>query len=222
MKRGSKKELILKIFKEMYGESTGHDFYHVIRVLNNAKKIYLAESKKTKMNWEIIELSCLLHDIADHKFFKGTEQEAKEMVLKIMNRIKTDEKVMEKVIHIISNMSFKGGKNESIDLGVEGKVVRDADRLDALGAVGIARAFATGAFFKRPIYNPLDKISKQFKSLDEVNRNKGLYGDTTVNHFYEKLFLLKNLMFTKTGKRLAQKRHVFMEKFMKEFLSETK
>lgn len=206
----------------MYGEYTGHDYFHVIRVLENARKIYISENTKKDLNWEVIELSCLLHDIADHKFFKGTEEESKQVLIKIMNKIKVQSDTVEKVMHIVNNMSFKGGKNEKIELSHEGKVVRDADRLDALGAVGIARAFATGSYLKRPIYNPENKIPKKFKNLEEVKKAYGIYEANTINHFYEKLLLLKDLMLTKTGKKLALKRHKYMEGFLKEFLQEVK
>jgi uncharacterized protein len=133
---------------------------------------------------------------------------------------KIDESVRGEVLHIIKYMSFKGGKNESAELSIEGKIVRDADRLDAMGAIGIARVFATGSHFKRNIFNPENVITKKFKNLEEARLAAGTYEQSSINHFYEKLFLLKDLMLTKTGKKLAKKRHQYMEGYLKQFLEE--
>lgn len=197
---------ILKIVKEkMYGESTGHDYFHVLRVLENAKKISFEEIKKTKINFEIVELACLLHDIADHKFFAGSEKGAENFVKNILEKQRIKSDTISEVLAIIRNMSWKGGVNENKKLSPEGKIVRDADRLDAMGAIGIARAFATGNYFKRMICDPENKKTP-----------------TTINHFYEKLLLLKKLMLTKTGKKMAHKKHKYMDNFLKQLYAEVK
>jgi uncharacterized protein len=216
-------KIIFEIFKKMYGEHTGHDYFHVLRVLNNARKIYLEEVKINRdIQWNVIELACLLHDIADNKFFKGTEDESLEYISRIMVNRKVAEDIKNEVLHIIKYMSFKGGKNETAELSIEGKIVRDADRLDAIGAIGIARVFATGSHFKRSIFNPENTIPKKFKNLEDAKIAAGTYEQNSINHFYEKLLLLKDLMLTKTGKKLSKARHKYMEDYLKQFLEEVK
>lgn len=175
----------------------GHDLGHACRVRILALKI----AKKEKCDLFIVELAALLHDIADHKFHSGDDM--LRATLSWLRSLRLEESLIFKVANIVENISFKKGKQE---LSLEGQIVQDADRLDAMGAIGIARAFTYGGFCSNPLYNP----------NIEPNSSKS----TTINHFYEKLFLLKNLMNTKEGKKLAHERHKVMEKFVLQFKKE--
>ena len=196
---------------KMSGESTGHDWWHVYRVWQISKKI----AKSEKADLFIVEMGALLHDIADYKFHKGDDKKGGQEAEKLLAKLAVDKDNIEKIIHIIDNISFKGAGVKEKMKSLEGKIVQDADRLDAIGAIGVARAVATGQKFERPIYDPSikPKTHKTFKSYKNKN-------GTTINHFYEKLLLLKNRMNTKTGKKLAESRHRFMETFLKEFFQE--
>lgn len=196
---------------KMSGESTGHDWWHIYRVWQMSKKI----AKSEKADLFIVEMGALLHDIADYKFHKGDDKKGGQEAEKFLVKLKVDKETIKKIIHIIDNISFKGAGVKEKMKSLEGKIVQDADRLDAIGAIGVARAVATGQKFERPIYDPNIKpeLHKTFKSYKKKN-------GTTINHFYEKLLLLKNRMNTKTGKQLAKERHLFMETFLKEFFQE--
>lgn len=209
------KNLMIEMTKDfvkqkLYGEGSGHDWFHIERVYNLSK--YIAEKENADLF--IIEMTALLHDIDDWKFSKGTDTNTTvtENFLTSIN-VSTDD--INKIISIIKTMSFKGGVVDSSQSSIEGKVVQDADRLDAIGAIGIARTFAYGGSKGRQIYNPsIPPI--EFASLDQVKNEE----NHTINHFYEKLLKLKDLMNTKTAKEIAEKRHKFMENFLEEFYSE--
>ncbi len=194
--------------EKMYKEGSGHDWFHVERVCNMAK--YLAQKESADMF--IVEMTALLHDIDDWKFSDVYNTTVTEEFLK---SVEVSEEDSNRILNIIKTMSYKGGVVDSTQNTIEGMVVQDADRLDALGAIGIARAFAYGGSKNRSMYDPSIKPI-DFKSLDEV-KNKDNH---TINHFYEKLFKLKDLMNTNTAKEIAKKRHKYMENFIEEFYSE--
>lgn len=203
-------EVKKRVEKELQGETTGHDWWHVYRVWKMAKRIVKEERLAADMF--IIELAALLHDIADWKFQKDKSQSSK--IKEVLSGLKIDRKVSKKIIDIAQNISFKGAKVVSKMESIEGKIVQDADRLDALGAIGITRAFAYGGYKHRSIYDP-EKKPILHKTFEEYKR-----GTTTINHFYEKLLLLKDRMNTKTAKKIAEERYRFMEKFLKRFFQE--
>lgn len=196
--------------KKLYGEGSGHDWFHIERVYNLAKFI----GEKENADLFIVEITALLHDIDDWKFSEGTDTNTTvtESFLTSINVANDD---IYKIISIIKTMSFKGGVVDSTQSSIEGMVVQDADRLDAIGAIGIARTFAYGGSKGRQIYDPSIKPI-DFTSLEQVKNEE----NHTINHFYEKLLKLKDLMNTKTAKEIAEKRHKFMENFLDEFYSE--
>jgi len=209
------KEIIQKtiIFvKQTLSEAEGaHDWWHIYRVWKSTQLILKTE----KANPLICELAALLHDIADHKFYDGDETIGPKKANEFLISLDIDNEIIEAVIKIIENISFLGGHKKSSYFSPELAVVQDADRLDAIGAVGIARTFAYGGFKKREIYNPNIKPN--------LNMSKEEYKNSTAptfNHFYEKLLLLKDKMNTETGKKLAQKRHDFMKQYLSQFYNE--
>lgn len=204
-------QLVKKKFEK---EGTGHDWWHIYRVWQMAKRIAAEEND---VNLEVVELASLLHDIADWKFHGGDEEAGPKAAKEWLESAKADKKTVEQVIYIVRNISFKSGLNKHTMETIEGKIVQDADRLDALGAIGIARCFATGGAFGRPIYDPAIKL-KRYTSLKE--RYENISNDTTLNHFYEKLLLLKGQMSTKAGKQMAKHRHEFIEQYLNEFYAE--
>lgn len=195
-----------EIFENDYG---GHDFFHTLRVMRIAKYIAKIEGANT----EIVELASLLHDVDDYKI-TGRNMDSVENACKLMNKYNIDKQVQLQVTDIIKTVSFKANDTE-IPSSLEGKVVQDADRLDALGAIGIARAFTYGGSRGNMIYNPNSKPNLNMNS-DEYVKNK----TTTINHFYEKLLLLKDMMNTETGYNIAIKRDQFMRDFLEEFYRE--
>ena len=197
--------------EKMSHESTGHDWFHVERVVKIAKQI---AKKETDTDIFVIELAALLHDIADWKVRNANKSEDK-VLEEVTQRLKFPNEVKEKILEIVPNMSYSKNLDGRKKLSREGEIVQDADRLDALGAIGIARAFAYGGKKNREIYNPL-VTPKNFKSTNSYRIANG----TTINHFYEKLFLLKDLMNTETAKKIASKREKFMKKFLEEFYKE--
>ncbi|MBC8062517.1 MAG: HD domain-containing protein [Clostridiaceae bacterium] len=210
------KELIIYKTKEyirarMEGEATGHDWWHVLRVYKTSK--YIGEKENADMF--IVELAALLHDISDWKFNNGNSDIGVKLASEWLKTLEVEAGVISQVANIIGTLSFKGGTVSSFQQTIEGRVVQDADRLDAIGAIGIARTFAYGGYKGREIYNP-DIKAEIYKSFDEYKSKDG----TTINHFYEKLLLLKDLMNTETGKVLANQRHEFMEGFLAEFYKE--
>jgi uncharacterized protein len=189
----------------------GHDWWHIQRVHTNAKRIAQTE----KADILIVELAALLHDIADSKFHNGDEEIGPKTAGDFLTSINVDSAVVEHVQQIIRHMSFKSSFDKVTFHSPELAVVQDADRLDAIGAVGIARAFTYGGFKGREIYNPEVKPN--------LNMSKAEYKNTTaptINHFYEKLLLLKDKMNTATGKQMAQQRHDFMESYLQQFYTE--
>jgi len=207
---------VAKIVRELLiSEHTGHDWWHILRVWNNARAI----GKNEKVNMFIVELIALLHDLDDHKFKKEGESNEPLKAISILQNLQIEKSVVKEVIDIINNMGFRDGKNKDVKLNKEGQVVQDADRLDALGAIGIARTFATGAEFKHPLHNPESHI-KKLKKLSQILQNKDKYEKTSINHFYEKLLLLKDFIHTKTAKKIAVNRHKYMVSFLKQFYAE--
>lgn len=192
-------------------ETTGHDWWHIFRVWKNA--VYIG--KKEKADLLVVELAALLHDIADWKFHNGDTKVGPKIAKEWLEKMRVSEEIINQVCHIIEHISFKGAKVKSRIKTLEGQVVQDADRLDALGAIGIARAFAYGGAKGRLIYEPEVK-PELHKTFRAYRNSRG----TTINHFYEKLLLLKDLMNTSTGKKLAATRHHLMTEFLKEFYKE--
>lgn len=193
------------------GAEGGHDWWHIHRVWTNAQKIAQTEQADTL----VVELAALLHDIADSKFHNGNEDIGPETASRWLESIGVDTAVIEHVSNIIRHMSFKAGFDGRTFYSAEMGIVQDADRLDAIGAIGIARAFTYGGFKNREIFNPEIKPN--------LNMSKEEYKTSvapTINHFYEKLLLLKDRMNTETGKRQAAERHDFMVAFLQQFYSE--
>lgn len=197
--------------KTLDGETTGHDWWHVYRVWQTAKHI----GNNEKADMFVVELSALLHDIADWKFYGGDETVGPKTAAAWLTKQKIDQIIIDQVYEIILTMSFKGAGVKTKMNHIEGMIVQDADRLDALGAIGIARAFAYGSSKNRQIYNPKIK-PVQHRSATQYKTPDG----TSINHFYEKLLLLKDRMNTKTGKKLAVEKHKFMEEYLKRFYKE--
>ena len=209
------KKLMIEKTKEfvkekLYGEGSGHDWFHIERVYNLSR--YLAE--KENADSFIVEMAALLHDIDDWKFSSNNDNNPTNTEV-FLKKIQVNEEDLIKIIKIINTISFKGGVVDSSQETIEGKVVQDADRLDAIGAIGIARTFAFGGNKNRVIYDPNIKPIN-FTSLEEVKSEN----NHTINHFYEKLLKLKDLMNTKSAKEIAEKRHKYMEEFLNEFYSE--
>lgn len=199
--------------KLLEGESSGHDWWHVYRVWKNA--VYIG--KRENADLFVVQLAALLHDIADWKFRVGDDSIGPKIARNWLEKLKVDESTIAHVCEIILEMSFKGAGVNSRMKTKEGRVVQDADRLDAIGAIGIARAFAYGGHKGREIYNPIIKPERH-ETFEQYKKGRG----PTINHFYEKLLLLKGLMNTITAKKMAAKRHKFMKRFLDEFFVEWK
>jgi len=189
----------------------GHDWFHILRVLNNSKLIAATE----EVDLLTVELGALLHDIADSKFHNGDETVGPKVARAFLSTQNLDEEVIVHVINIIENISFKGGNIRQSFHSKELAVVQDADRLDALGAIGIARAFNYGGFKGRALYNP--EIEPNLKMSKEEYKASTA---PTINHFYEKLLLLKDLMNTESGRAIAEQRHKYMQGFLEQFYAE--
>jgi len=197
--------------QELNGAEGGHDWFHVQRVYKNTLLI----SENENVNKTIVVLGALLHDIADSKFHDGDESIGPIKANAFLQTQGLSQETITHVIKIIENVSFKGGNTVKTFHSKELEVIQDADRLDAIGAIGIARTFNYGGFKNRAIYNPsikpnLNMSVTQYKASDAP----------TINHFYEKLLLLKDKMNTPSGKKIAQERHEFMEKFLEQFYQE--
>ena len=202
----------IELVKEkLDGTESGHDWFHIERVWKLSLKI----QEKEGGDKLIIELAALLHDIADPKFHNGDETLASKIVRNFLTEQNLDPSVMEKVIFIIENMSFKNRNDAPENLPLELKIVQDADRLDAIGAIGIARTFNFGGYKNNLMYHP-DIKPKLNQTKEEYKKSNG----TTINHFYEKLLLLKDLLNTDTAKNIADHRHQFMLQFLEEFYNE--
>lgn len=211
----SSEEIIQKtidfVKEELENAEGGHDWFHIERVYKNALLI----SENENVDKTVVALGALLHDIADSKFHNGDETVGPKRAKSFLSSENISEEIIEHVLKIIENISFKGGNNEQKFHSKELDVVQDADRLDALGAIGIARTFNYGGFKNRKLYDPnikpnLKMTPSEYKSSDAP----------TINHFYEKLFLLKDRMNTETGRKIAEKRHQFMETFLQQFYAE--
>lgn len=196
---------------KLKGAEAGHDWYHIERVWKLSKKIAEAEN----CNLEVVELAALLHDIADPKFHNGDESLALQVSRQFLESQHASEDVIEKVLFIIKNISFKNRGEVPEALPIELKIVQDADRIDAIGAIGVARTFNFGGFKNNLMYDPEIK-PKLNMSKEEYKKSDG----TTINHFYEKLLLLKDLMNTQKGKEIATERHDFMLQFLDQFYKE--
>ncbi len=211
-----KKEIILKntiafVKEKLNGEGTGHDWWHIERVLNNTKLI----CKTEKADMFIVSLAVLLHDVGDRKVI-NKEDDDYSIAENFLKKQKVDSGSIERIMFIIKNMSFSKNLNvKRVSEPIEFYIVQDADRLDAIGAIGIARAFAFGGSRSRPLYDPTKKAQK----ATTVKDYKKLQS-STFHHFEEKIFLLKDLMTTKTAKKIALARHEYMKKFTKRFLAE--
>jgi uncharacterized protein len=199
--------------KELKDAEGGHDWFHIERVFKNTILI----SREEKVNVFVISLAALLHDIADPKFYNGDETIGPRVASEFLKKQKVSSSIIEHVVHIIKHISFKNSFDKESEkfTSIELKVVQDADRLDAIGAIGIARCFNYGGFKNRTLYNPaispnLTMTKEQYKTSDAP----------TMNHFYEKLLLLKDQMNTASGKKIAAKRHDFMEIYLTQFYDE--
>ena len=211
---GIMKQVIAKaeefVKREMYADSTGHDWFHIDRVRNIALQIH----EKEKMGDPfIIELAALLHDISDEKLHSSKEVGEKKLT-SFLNKIPLDDSKKNQIKEIIETISFKGGNNRNIST-IEAAIVQDADRLDAIGAIGIARAFAYGGKKGQPIYDPTIIVRT---SMTNEEYRKG--NSSSINHFYEKLLKLKENMNTKSGREIAERRHAYMEDFLHEFYND--
>lgn len=189
----------------------GHDWFHIERVWKNARQIARTEN----VDMEIVELAALLHDIADSKFHGGDEEIGPRTAQRFLEEKDYSAERTARVVNIVRHISFKGGKQAVVFTSPELQVVQDADRLDAIGAIGIVRAFHYGGFKGRALYDPsippnLNMTKEEYKSSPAP----------TINHFYEKLLLLADLMNTETGRQMAMERHRFMETFLEQFYKE--
>lgn len=197
--------------QQLHDAEGGHDWFHIERVYKNALLIAQGET----CDLDVVKLGALLHDVADSKFHDGDETVGPKVAREFLESQNVAEETIQHVINIIENISFKGGNFEKKFNTIELEIVQDADRLDAIGAIGVARAFNYGGFKNRALYNPdiqpnLNMSKEEYKKSDSP----------TVNHFYEKLLLLKDKMNTSSGKKIAEQRHVYMEQFLSQFYAE--
>lgn len=204
-------QTITFVKETLQGAEGGHDWWHIERVYNNTKKISATEP----VNIFVASLGALLHDIADAKFHDGNEDIGPQKAKAFLQSLQVDEATICHVENIIRHISFKGGNFSAAFSSPELSVVQDADRLDAIGAIGIARAFNYGGFKNRELYNP--QIAPALDMTKDTYKNSTA---PTINHFYEKLLMLKDRMNTLTGKKMAEERHAFMEKYLEQFYHE--
>ena len=204
-------DTIAFVKKELENAEGGHDWFHIERVYKNAVLIANGEN----CDILIVQLGALLHDIADSKFHDGDETLGPKKARLFLESKNVPENTIAHLVNIIENISFKGGHEAKKFSSLELDIIQDADRLDAIGAIGIARTFNYGGFKNRAIYNP--KINPNLHMSKEEYKNSDA---PTINHFYEKLLLLKDKMNTKTGKEIAAQRHEFMELFLDQFYDE--
>jgi uncharacterized protein len=217
-----KAELFVK--QTLSKDSTGHDWWHIHRVRNLAKRI----AREEGADIFVVELAALLHDIGDYKLFKGNEEARIAKVREWLSSLEISPSLVDKIVGITSQISFmhtlpdkgkrKNKKNfATLTISKELMAVTDADRLDAMGAIGIARAFTYGGFFNRPIYDPAIKPSESI-TKEEYKTTEA----PSINHFYEKLLKLKDMMYTKLGRKMAKRRHRFLNLYLKQFFKEWK
>jgi uncharacterized protein len=189
----------------------GHDWWHIYRVWQLSKHI----AKNETADLFVVELGALLHDIADSKFYNGDETIGPKKAEEFLKSLNVEQNIIKHIVDIIENISFKGGKHAQKFKSIELDIIQDADRLDAIGAIGIARTFNYGGYKNHLLYDPnikpnLNMTKEEYKKAQTP----------TINHFYEKLLLLKEKMNTKTGKEIAENRHKFMEQYLDEFYKE--
>jgi uncharacterized protein len=205
-------EKTVQLVKEKLGEdSTGHDYFHIMRVRALAVRLAGEEGADVYVS----ELAALLHDIADWKFHDGDLDAGPRVATDWLQSLGETPQTIEKVASIIKEVSYKGAGVKTTPQSIEGKVVQDADRLDALGAIGIARTFAYGGKFERPMYDP-DQPPVMHQTFEEYKNSRGC----TLNHFYEKILLLKERLNTNAARALADERHKYVEEFVERFLLE--
>jgi uncharacterized protein len=202
---------ILFVKEKLENAEGGHDWFHIERVYKNSLLI----AKEEDCDIMVVKLGALLHDIADSKFHDGDESVGPKTAKTFLERENISEEIIVHVINIIENISFKGGNFEKKFNSKELEIVQDADRLDAIGAIGIARCFNYGGFKNRALYNP--EISPNLSMSKEEYKNSNA---PTLNHFYEKLLLLKDKMNTSSGKKIAEARHHYMENYLSQFYAE--
>ena len=202
---------ILFVKQQLADAEGGHDWFHIERVYKNS--LLIAQSENCDKT--VVKLGALLHDIADSKFHNGDETIGPKVAKDFLEKEEVDDATITHVLNIIENISFKGGNFNKKFTSKELEIVQDADRLDAIGAIGIARTFNYGGFKNRPLYNPAI-APNLYMTKEEYKSNEA----PTLNHFYEKLLLLKDKMNTETGKQIAQERHHFMEVFLSQFYAE--
>ncbi len=195
----------------MQGENSGHDWWHIYRVWQNS--LYIAA--REQVDSDVVQLAALLHDIGDWKFHGGDDSVGPRLAREWLQSLNVDESIISHVCTIIANLSFKGADVKAAPLSLEGQVVQDADRLDAIGAIGIARAFAYGGAKGREMHDP-QAAPIMHTSFDQYKASRG----TTINHFHEKLLLLKDRLNTPTARTLAEQRHAFMLEFLDQFNAE--
>lgn len=200
-----------EVRSRMEGEGSGHDWWHIQRVWTMAKRI----GEEEGANMEVVELAALCHDIADWKFRDGDEEAGPRETRALLESMGAAEETIAAACEIVATLSFKGAGVATGMTTIEGKCVQDADRIDALGAIGIARAFAYGGHASREMHNP-ERAPEMHQTKEAYKTAKG----TTINHFHEKLLLLKDRMNTVTGKKLAEGRHAYMEQFLAQFGAE--
>ena len=204
-------QTIAYVKETLHNAEGGHDWFHIERVYKNSLNIAASE----EADLLVVKLGALLHDIADSKFHGGDDTVGPAKAKEFLETQKVSEEIIDHVVMIIENISFKGGNVQQQFRSMELDIVQDADRLDALGAIGIARTFNYGGFKNRPLYDPEIKPN--------LNMSKEEYKASltpTINHFYEKLLLLKERMNTTTAKKIAEQRHAFMEVFLDQFYAE--
>jgi uncharacterized protein len=204
------------IKETLSGEGSGHDWWHVYRVWELAK--HIAKEEKGSDIF-VVELTALLHDIADWKFNNGDDLAGPKLAREWLGNVGVDIKDIDHICENIQFSSFKGAGTETKQLSLEGQIFQDADRLDALGAIGIARTFAYGGHAGQEIYNP-EKKPTFHDNAENYKKHIQSGKVTTINHFYEKLLLIKDRMNTKTGKKIAEKRHKFMKEYLDRFFKE--
>ena len=202
---------ILFVKESLSGAESGHDWWHIQRVLNNSWIIAEAEHA----NLLVCKLGALLHDIADPKFHDGDEKKGRRIAMEFLKLHSVPEKQIDNILDIIENISFSKSHENDKPKSVELQVVQDADRLDAIGAIGIARAFSYGGYKNRIMYDP-SIPPKKYSNSTEYRNSKS----HTINHFHEKLLLLKDMMNTPTGKKMAENRHQFILQFLDQFHNE--
>ena len=212
MKKKQLRSKAEKFAKNMLRDAEGgHDWNHIERVLENAKMILTKE----KANKHIVLLGILLHDIADPKFQGGDESKGIKISSAYLEETGVDKTTRKQVMEIVKGISYKGGHNEVKEKSLELQIAQDADRLDAIGAIGIARAFNYGGFSGRKIFDP-DQKPREYKDVKEYRSSDS----STINHFYEKLLKLKDALNTKTAKKMAKTRHEFMVSYLQQFYDE--